>query len=52
MAFGARGAVIAPVRPDVSHQVGVAHSVFHGREQNYWGLAFRIRAFEKHDVDG
>jgi hypothetical protein len=52
MTLGARGAMIAPILADVSHQVRIAHSVFYGREQNDRRLAIRLRAFEKHDVDG
>jgi hypothetical protein len=44
--------MIAPILPDVSHQVRIAHSIFHGCKQNYGRLAIRVCAFEKHNVDG
>jgi len=50
MTLGAGGAMIAPVLPDVRHQVRVVHSVFHRREQNDGRLAIHVRAFEEHDV--
>jgi hypothetical protein len=52
MALCTSSTVRAPGLTDVRAQFWFADIFLHRREQDYWRLAIRLRASEKHDVDG